>query len=81
VTVKVAGSTIGVLREHLLVNTGSFGNNVTDDWPELSRVDKTPAKLSHTRDATTYPTNPVEDGWEIRIRGGARTTNRSGFLT
>jgi len=73
---KAAGNPISVLREHLTVNTASFtgtGTNPTamnDFFPELARIDGTPARLAKTHDATDYATNPVEDSWEQRLAGG-----------
>lgn len=60
---------IAVLREHITVNVASFSGSPTqDDWPELSRVDKMPTRLSHAHDATDYPA-VVEDSWPVRLSG------------
>lgn len=86
-TFKPAGNPISVLREHLTVNSASFtgtGTNPTansDFFPELARIDGTPARLARTHDATDYSTNPVEDSWEVRLAGAVKSNNRGGQLT
>ena len=74
---KAAGNPISVLREHLLVNVASIGGTGTnptaqnDFFPELSRIDGTPARPAKTHDATDYAANPLEDSWEVRLAGAA----------
>jgi len=75
VAFKAAGNPIALLREHLLVNVASIGGTGTnptaqnDFFPELSRIDGTPARLAKTHDATDYATAPLEDSWEFRMFG------------
>ena len=80
---KAAGNPISVLREQMLVNGASFtgtGTNPTansDFFPELSRIDGTPARLTRTHDTTDYASGgPLEDSWEFRMFGisGANAT-------
>ena len=73
---KAAGNPISVLRENLLVNGASFtgtGTNpsaMNDFFPELSRIDGTPARPAKTHDATDYPAaNAVLDSWEVWFEG------------
>jgi hypothetical protein len=62
---------IALLREHVTVNVASFsGSPASDDWPELSRIDKMPARLGHAHDNTDYPaTTLFEDSWVTRLSG------------
>jgi hypothetical protein len=75
---KAPGAPCAVFREHLGLNPGAFGATVSDFFPEESRIDGMPARLTHQHDVTAYPANPIEDSWQVRLSGSGSPANLNG---
>lgn len=68
------GQPCDLLREHFGLNTASYSTsqNVDSDvFRETANIPGMPARTSHAPDGTAYATQPVNDSWNDRLRGGA----------
>lgn len=77
---KASGNPCALFREHMLLNPGSFSTsqNDSDFFPETSRIDGMPSRLTHSRDTTAYSTQPIEDSWQVRLSGSGSPANTNG---
>lgn len=77
---KAAGP-CDLMREHILLNSGSFvttPNSDSGDFRFDAITEGTPARLTHVHDNTAWSTQPKSDSWNTRLRQGWTPANRSG---
>lgn len=79
---KAAGAPCDLMREHILLNSGSFSTTANSDSGEF-RTDAItmgmPARLGHVTDPTAYAApNVLEDNWLARCRWGWTPANLKG---
>lgn len=75
---KAAGAPCDLFRENVLLNAASFSTTVaTDDFRQAAHGFIS-ANRNLSRDATAYGTEPLEDGWQTRLRQGWVPANKGG---
>ncbi len=82
-TFKAAGAPCDLLREHILLNSGSFSttaNTDSDVFRETAITCGMPARVGHLPDATAYTagTPPLTDSWLSRCRWGWTPAQKGG---
>jgi hypothetical protein len=86
---KAQGAPCDLLREHILLNSGSFSttaNTDSDVFRETAITAGMPARLTHVVDGTAYGTQPLTDSWLSRCRWGwtpafLKSDGQAGSLT
>lgn len=78
---KAAGAPCDLMREHILLNSGSFSTTANSDSGHF-RLDAItegmPSRLTHVHDNTAFSTQPKSDSWETRLRQGWTPANTKG---
>ncbi len=77
---KAAGNPCDLLRENILLNSGSYSttaNTDSDVFRETAITMGMPARVAHTIDATAYTAGgpPKTDSWGSRCRWGWSPAN------
>ena len=75
---KAAGAPCDLLREHILLNSGSFSTTAQADSDEFrfnAITSGVPSRVAHVPDATAYGTQPKTDSWLSRCRWGWSPAN------
>ncbi len=78
-TFKAAGP-CDLMREHILLNPGSFSTTAQatgDEFRFDAITSGMPTRLAHVPDATAYGTQPLTDSWLSRCRWGWSPANKA----
>lgn len=78
---KAAGAPCDLLREHILLNSGSFSTTAqatSDEYRFNAITSGLPARVAHVPDATAYGTQPLDGEWLARCRWGWTPANKAG---
>lgn len=78
---KAAGAPCDLMREHVLLNSGSFSTTAGSDSGDFRTdaiTEGMPARLTHVHDNTAWSTQPKEDSWIIKLRQGWTPANTKG---
>lgn len=65
---KAPGTWTDNWAENLRINPTSFATP-SDDYFTTALLEGTPARTTHTHDATAFPTQPNVDNWQARLIG------------
>ena len=79
-TFKAAGAPCDLMREHILLNSGSFSTTAqatSDEFRFDAITSGMPTRLTHVPDATAYGTQPLTDSWLSRCRWGWSPANKA----
>jgi len=79
---KASGAPCDLMRENILLNSGSFSTTANSDSGDF-RTDAItmgmPARLTHVTDPTAYAApNVLSDSWTTRLRQGWVPANKAG---